>query len=963
MLGRAEEQETIARLLASARLGRGGALALIGEAGVGKTALLAEAVSDIEGQVRVLRATGTEIEQDLPFAALHAVLRPALHLLDDLPGPQADALGGALSLRREGPGDRFATGAATLSLLSRLAEERPVVVVLDDVQWADQPSVEALTFAARRVHEDQVAILFGARSAEVPEALSSVPLLEVRGLDPASTAELLRQSHPGVVDADSLERVHRATGGNPLALLELGTEPALALLDPATGGEAGLLQLLPDRLHSAFARRLDLLTTGERAMALVVVVAGGDLRLTRAVHRRLDLEGPNLDGVDLDGADLDRLIATGLVTAEEGRLTFRHPLLRSVVYRTAPEDLRRAAHLAVAEELDGHEQQDLRVWHRAAAATQLDEHLAAELEEVGARAAARSALTVAATAFQRAARWSPDAGAARSRLVAAAEAAWDGGQREAALRLLAEAEPVGLAAQPERALPQCTVPERAVPERTMLAGVQLRARIAVRSGSIREGLSLLEEAAGLADPDQEVRLLAEACHACLYLADTAALRRVSDRLSDRLAAPTTDQQPDWPTDPYSERPTERRTGVESPATRGIGLAASGVARVLLGQDGTALLREAVPLLMEHVDPVTDHSGLPWLALPPLFLRDAQAGAGLREVIDRVRARVGVGALPNLLFHVARDQATSNAWDRAGANYDEAASLAAETGQSTELAASLAGLAALESRQGRSVACREHAAEALARCRERSIHFGEIWAELALADLVLSEGQGAEAVSRYRALTAHLDALGLRDPDLHPGPDLADALLRTGEPREADEVAHAFAELARVVGRPWSMARAERALGLIAPDEECDSHFQAALEHHDRTRDVFETARTHLAHGIRLRRSGQRVAARVALRAALGIFDGLGAHIWSDTSRAELTATGERVPPRELAGPGALTPQELQVCLLLAEGRTTREAAAALFLSPKTVEYHLRKAYTKLDIHSREELSAAMHGVA
>lgn len=915
LLGRVTEQEAVSRFLAAARLGQGGALALVGEAGAGKTALLTEAVAGLD-QVRVLSATGTEIEQDLPFAALHAILRPALTLLDELPGPQADALGGALSLRRVGPRDRFATGAAVLSLLSRLAEELPVVVVLDDVQWADQPSVEALTFAARRIHEDRVAILLGARTGELPDTLRDVPVLEVGGLDADSAAELLRQSRPAVADPATAQRLHRVTGGNPLALLELGVDPDLVLVDPATGGEVGLLQSLPDRLRSAFARRLEQLTPGEQAVALAVVVTNGDLRLTRVVAERLGL----------DGDDLDRVTAAGLVTVDGGHLAFRHPILRSVVYRISPEDRRRAAHLAVAEHLTADDQPDLRVWHQAAAATHLDEGLATELDAVGARAAARSALTVASTAFERAARWSPDGTAARRRLVAAAQAAWDAGQGERALALLAETESVGSAATSDQ-------------PRAVIAAAQLRAEIAVRSGSIREGLERFEQAAALAPPDERVRLLAQAVHACFYLADTTALRRVSDQLRVSLA--------------------------QSPAAdaRAVGLAASGVADVLLGGDGTPQLREAVPLLSIHVDPLVQTAALPWLMLAPLFLRESREGAELRSIVDDARARVGVGALPNVLFHVARDQATSSGWERATANYDEAARLARETGQGTELAMALAGLACLDARAGRGVDCREHAAEASSLCRARDIHFGETWCELALGDLALSEGEPQEAADRLVRLVARLSDLGIGDPDLDPGPELVDALLRLGQVQEATQAAQRFSSLAGRTARPWTSARVERALGLVASDEDCEAHFASALRHHARTLDLFEAARTRLSFGMRLRRTGRRVEARPLLREAMTAFDDLGARLWADSARTELTATGERVAPREPAGPGALTPQELQVCLLLAEGRTTREAAAALFLSPKTIEYHLRKAYTKLGIHSRAELSATLEALA
>lgn len=901
LLGRAAEQEAVSRLLASARLGRGGVLAVTGEPGVGKTALLADAVDRLSatGEVRVLAVTPAEAEQDLPFAALHALLLPALGLLDEIPGPQAAQLGAALRLRDGHGQDRFAIGAATLSLLSRYAEDGPVAVVVDDVHWADRPSVDALTFAARRVHEDPIAVLVAGRSGELPAPVRDLPGIVLDGLAPDAAAQLLAQSAAPARGSPRFEELYRATGGNPLALLELAVEP----FEPLSDESLGLPRTLPDRLQRAFARRLDALGPDERTAAMVAAMASGDLRLTRAGCRRLGLDPALLDGA----------ARAGLLTLDGDRARFRHPLLRAVVYSAAEPGLRRAAHAALADELGV--DPDRRAWHLAAATTGLDDDVAGLLDDLAARASARTAFTVASTAMERAARLSTSPQRARSRLVVSARAAWAGGQTERALALLDEAEPA-------------TAPGTA-------AGAELRATIAARSGSLRDGLDLLERAAGLAEADEAILLLADACQACMYLVDTSALRRVDARLEDALPL------------------------ASDPVARAVGLAASGAAGVLLGRNSTTRLRDAVALLTADVDPIADPVALPWLMLAPLFLRDAHAGAELRTLVDRVRARVGVGAMPNLLFHVARDQATTDAWDRAAANYDEAIRLARETDQGGELAMSLAGLAALESRAGRAGECRDHATEALRLSVGRSLHFAEIWCELALGDLALSEGASGEAAARLGALDRRLTELGVGDPDLHPGPELVDALLRTGRRAEAVEVARRFAAAAEATGRPWTRARAGRALALVADDDELERHVAAALEHHAHTRDVFETARTHLVHGMRLRRAGRRVAARPPLRQAVETFDSLGAPIWAATARTELGATGEIVPAREDSGPGSLTPQELQVCLLLADGRTTREAAAALFLSPKTVEYHLRKAYLKLGVHSRDELASIL----
>ncbi|HLS45979.1 MAG TPA: AAA family ATPase [Ornithinicoccus sp.] len=901
LLGRTAEQEAVARLLAAARLGRGGVLVVTGEPGIGKTALLADAVSGLT-DMNVRAMTGTLAEQDLPFAALHGILRPALPLLDEIPERQAEALGAALLLRPGGSSDRFAIGAATLSLLSRYAEERPLVVIVDDAQWLDVPSLEALAFAARRLHEDPVAVLIATRSHESPELLRDLPELELDGLDAAASAALVAAPLSGQ-GPEAMQRLFLATGGNPLALLELSADP----LDPVEVSDGVPPLTLPDRLRAAFARRLDALAPADRAVVVVAVVAGGDLRVVQTVCAALSL----------DPEALGRAEQAGLLTTSGGHASFRHPVLRAVIYATASADLRRRVHRAVADQLTG-DDVDRRTWHLAAASAGPDERVAALLDDLADRAAGRVAHTIASTAQERAAHLTADPDLARTRLLSAARSAWAAGRPQRALGLLDAAEPVAGPLSP--------------------SGLGLRAMIEVRSGSVRRGRDMLEQAAALSAPDERVLLLAEACRASMYLLDMAGLRRVETELSAGLDE------------------------VDS-AARAIALAASGAAGVMLGEDSIDRIREAAPMLADHVDAVTRPAALPWLMLVPLFLRDADSGSALLRLVDDVRSRVGVGEMPNLLMHLARDQATSTAWRRAAANYDEGIRLARETGQGAELAMLLAGAACLESRQGLAAACREHSTEALDLCRARSIHFGELWCRLALGDLALSEGDTAGAVDQLLELQQRVKELQVADADLDPAPELVEALMRTGDQERAAEVAEAFAAVAAEKGQPWCVARAHRALGLVASPEGFDEPFAAALEHHALTRDTFDTARTQLAYGGRLRRSGRRVEARPLLRTALATFDSLGARGWAVHAESELQATGEKVPSREAEGPGALTPQELQVCLLLADGRTTREAAAALFLSPKTVEYHLRKAYTKLDIHSRTELAAVLAELA
>ncbi len=353
----------------------------------------------------------------------------------------------------------------------------------------------------------------------------------------------------------------------------------------------------------------------------------------------------------------------------------------------------------------------------------------------------------------------------------------------------------------------------------------------------------------------------------------------------------------------------------------------------------------------------------WLVVGPLFLRESSTGRKLvRDAVDDLRARAALGGLPRLLFHIARDGATTEHWARAESDYTEGIGLARELGQTSDLAVSLAGLAWLEARLGRSAAALAHAEEARGLSAERRIHLGAAWAAFAVGDLELGRGRPAAAAQRYADLEAWLGRIGVLDVDLSPAPELAEVLLLLGRADEARAVAAGYSERAQAKGQPWARARAARAAALLVPEHELDDAFGAALELHQLTLDVFESARTRLAYGARLRRARRRVDARPALRAALTTFESLGARPWADAAAGELRATGESATARGTTGFDELTPRERQIAVLLAEGRTTREAAAALFLSPKTVEYHLRHVYTKFAITSRADLAERLGNV-
>jgi DNA-binding CsgD family transcriptional regulator len=345
----------------------------------------------------------------------------------------------------------------------------------------------------------------------------------------------------------------------------------------------------------------------------------------------------------------------------------------------------------------------------------------------------------------------------------------------------------------------------------------------------------------------------------------------------------------------------------------------------------------------------------------MLLRESGTGRELiTRAVEESRQRAAIGTLPRLLFHLARDEAVTDRWAAASSEYHESIRLARETGQSTELAASLAGLGWLEARQGLQLACVAHLEESARLCDQHQIHLFRAWCHHGLGDLEAGQGSMVQALAHFDALATHLDRVGIHDADLNPAPERVELLLRLGRPDAARLAAVAFLEQATAKGQPWAMARAERSMAMCEPDELADERLTAAIGWHDRALDDYERAKTLLAFGSHLRRSRRRAEARAPLRQALAIFDALGAIPAAALAGVELRATGENPQPRGASTVVALTPQELQIATMLANGRTTRETAAALFLSPKTVEYHLRHVYAKLDVHSRDALARMLN---
>jgi DNA-binding CsgD family transcriptional regulator len=904
LVGRDRERQVIEGLVAAARVGRSAVLVLTGEAGIGKSALLGDAAACATG-MGLLRATGTESEAEVPFGGLLQLLRPALCHLDGIPGPQAEALAAALALRPGTSGDRFAVGAATLSLLSRFAQEQPLAVLVDDAHLLDQPSAQALLFAARRLTADPVVLLAAVREGR-PSALSGadLPVLHVAGLSPEASGELVRASGRRL-GAPLATRLYEVTGGNPLALLELADDVA------------GVGALPPDSpvpvsasLARAFARRADQLSAPARTALLVAATGGAGPELTARACRLLGV----------DAAALEEAEAADLVHVDAAAITFRHGLVRSAVYSEASPGTRRSVHRALAAAV-GEADADRRAWHLGEAAQGPDEETARLLEAAAVRARDRSAHAVAAGAFERAAALSPEPADRAHRLVAAADSAWQAGMGDRAAVLLRRA--AGL--------------PRPAALRAREAG--LSGAVSVRTGAVEDARDVLMAAgiehAGSA-PDTATMLFADAILACFFLGDTATVADAAARIDALVGSAVTD------------------------TARWVAAMAGGVAGVLTGRGGPDRIRAAVRLVDPAGPLLQDPRLAPWLVIGPLFLRESGTGRELVEtVVEDLRRRSDIGGLPFLLFLLGRDSATRDRWDVAEVHYTEGIQLAREAGQAADLVACLAGLTWLEARQGREAACREHAAEAMTVAGSRHLALFQAWSLSALGELDLGKGRVEGAIGHLQRVDRLLEELGLVDVDLSPAPELVEALLHAGRAEAAGELAARHAVRARAKGQPWALARAARAVALTCPDSAMDEQFRLALEHHGRTLDAYELARTQLAQGARLRRARRRVEARVPLRAALATFESLGAAPWADQAATELRATGETAHRRTASARTELTPQELQIATMLASGRTTREAATALFLSPKTVEYHLRHVYLKLGVTSRAELAGSL----
>ncbi|GAB2749589.1 ATP-binding protein [Kitasatospora kifunensis] len=903
LYGRAGEQAAVEELLTGAREGRSGVLVLRGEPGIGKSALLEYAAERAGAGFEVLRATGIEYEADLPFAGLHLLLGLALALLPGLPAPQRRALEAAFGLAEEaGPADRLLSGLATLGLLAELAQARPLLCLVDDAQWLDHSSADALLLAARRLGSEGVVLLFAARDGEGTFAAPGLPERRLAPLDPSAAAELLAAGSNEAAGAGLRYRVLAEAQGNPLALTEL---PAALAAGPSPGvGELALTSRLRQAFHGQVAR----LPAPSRTLLLVAAAEeSGELATVLRAAEALGA-GPE----DLLPAERAGLLRR----TQDGRYALRHPLLRAAILDGAPLDQKLDGHRALGAVLRADGELDRGSWHLALAATGPDAELAQALEGAARRAVARGGHAGAAAAYERAAQLAPDRATVTRCLLLAAESALDAAEAERARSL---------------ALRGAELAEDAL---TLAVLDWVRATTEFWRGGYPEAHRLLLSAADREIPAQiAARALLQAFHTAWYLGE----RQVGEVL-DKMAA--------------LALPAEDAT---APL---LGYLRSAIGPVFDRQAPPSLALTEVAALARAAgaDSPRDLVQLCGAALVPG--RDAETFELAGELIAEARAAGAVGLLPTLLFFRAEAELFHGRHRDAELAVAEGLALARDTAQPqwvSQLCALDAYLAAL---RGERELVGQRVGEALADQASSwgAPAAGTSWSQWALAVHDLGLGRAAEVVERLEPHTAgtyrhHVSAI-------RTVPDLVEAAVRLGRPERAEAAFERFEAWSARIGSPdWTRALVLRCQALLGPAELAESGYLAALELHERTGRPFELARTSLLFGEWLRRDRRKTEARARLRAALEVFERLGARPWAERARSELGAAGAATPVAAPAGPLAgLTPQEEQIARLAATGLSNREIAAQLFLSPRTVGHHLYKAYPKLGIASRGELA-------
>jgi DNA-binding CsgD family transcriptional regulator len=902
--GRRDECAVLDRLLEDVRSGHSGALAVRGEAGIGKTALLDYAIESAP-DLRIARAVGLESEMELPFAALHQLCAPLQDRRERLPGPQRDALGITFGLSAGAAPDRFLVGLAVLSLLSDAAEERPLLCVVDDAQWLDQESAQALAFVARRLQVESVALLVAAR--ESSDEFTSLPELVVGGLRDADARTVLASVIPGPLDERVADQLVVEARGNPLGLLELPRGLSAAQLAGGFGLPGAFS--LTGRIEEKFLHRLERLPEDTQLLLLVAAAEPlGDPALLRRAADQLGI----MDAV------LEPATSVGLIEIGR-RVRFRHPLVRSAIYRAATLPERRQVHRALAEATDAQLDPDRHAWHLAEAAAGLDEDAAAELEGAAGRAQARGGLAAAAAFLERAAALTPAPLRRAQRALAAAQTKFEAGALEDALALLGTAE-------------------RGAVDDLQRARVQLlRAQIAFASRHGSDAPPLLLEAAReleAVDPTLARATYLEALSAAMFAGRLARGGGVVEVSEAALAGPPPPQPP---------RPSD--------------LLLQGLA--VRFTDGPAA---SAPLLKEALGAFRSATVLPpeearwlwfasWIAL---HLSDDEAWTVLStRHLDLVRAAGALTALPFVLTNRSSVYAFFGQLGEAEAYEEELRAASEATGIATVPYGALA-LAALRGREVEfSQLIRTSVKEAQARGEGLALTFteflgGTLYNGLGrYGDALAAVGQPERYWKEGAAMWALIE--------------LIEAAVRSGQPELANGALERIVETTSANGTNWALGTEARCRALLSEGDgaETDVLYREAIERYGSATIHVALARAHLLYGEWLRRKRRRVDARERLRTAFEMFNAMGIEAFAGRAERELLATGERVRKRSVETRDELTAQETQIARLARDGLSNPEIGERLFISPHTVAYHLRKVFSKLDVSSRSQLEGAL----
>jgi DNA-binding CsgD family transcriptional regulator/tetratricopeptide (TPR) repeat protein len=901
--GRRSECEALDQLLAGAQMGHSGVLVLRGESGVGKTALLDYLAGRATG-FRIVHAAGAEFEMELAFSGLHQLCAPLLGGLAGLPDQQRNALATAFGLASGDAPDRFLVGLAGLGLLSEAAEQRPLLCVVDDGQWLDRASAQALAFVARRVLAEPIALVFAVREPSETHELTGLPELVVGGLSDVDARAMLDSLVLGPMDERVRDRIVAEARGNPLALLELPR----ALTPAALAGGVGLPDTMPlaSRIERSFVRQIRSLPSDTQRLLLVGAVEPiGDVTLLWRAAERLEI-GPDAAAPAVTAG----LIELGV------RVRFRHPLVRSAVCRSAPVAERQAVHRALADATDGETAPDRRAWHRAQGALGPDESVARELVRCAARAQGRGGVAAAAAFLARATELTPNPELRAGRALVAAQAKLDAAAPDAAFDLLATAD-IGPLDELRRA---------------RLERLRAELAFATTRGSAAPP-SLLEAAKRLEPLDAELarETYLDAVGAAIFAGRESPGGGVVRVAEAARAAPPAPRPP-----------------------RPIDLLLDGLACRFTESYATAVqpLRRALEAYVATDGRPNDVRAL-WLACrvaPDLWEDELWHQLAVRAV-SVARAAGHLSLLPIALTYRAGVHVHAGEFDAAAALIAEADAISDATGGAPLWYTSLV-LAAWRGQENRALQLVQlSVGDATVRGEGRAIAL----AHYATAVLYDGLGRYEDALAAAQRACAYED-LGLFGWALI---ELIEAAARSDKPDVAADALLRLDERTQAAGTDWALGIQARSRALVSDGDAPDAFYREAIERLGRTRIAVHLARAQLLYGEWLRRQNRRVDARDQLRAAHETFIRVGASAFAQRARRELSATGETVRKRTVETLDELTAQEVQVARLAAEGRTNPEIAAQLFISARTVEYHLHKVFTKLAIVSRKELRGAL----